>query len=870
MAGVAPRAGEDPFASNKPQQPKAGEDPFSSSSPKPGDNPFRAVADFVERGLGNQLHDVKYGIDAVAHVIPEPVKAVHKAAINMVSKPVEGAMNVLGAPQRAIGEIVRQQELHGRQGTPQGNPFGANLDPDKWNWGEIGNSIMHPSEAVNARTTESIRALVHAPAKDAIRKWANGLPGLTQSEKDWAGTLAATGEDVLLQAGSDPLTLADGLGLISRVAGTAIRGSKTLMAMHAAVPDAIKPAFEHLTNTAGKFAQGELITQRAARAIRNKFIRPELDKVYTLDGKRMRLAIENKWFGRASTDFPDIEKIIQKDTDIRTEAGNKAAEKAQQNGKTASEIEAARSAAAAGAQGPARDVFLLLKHRSGSNEEQQIIENKFNFKPTEPRPSFVGNKFDAAAIAQAERAKIIERGKIPTPTDVAAAVTKRKAQFQAARIRSMGSELASFTALTPDEKFKELLNLRDNYRSGGIAAESEALGRRDPTILLSKNPDLVKWKDIPTESIKAGPFKDSRIDHDSAFGKFVDFTSGLAKQAVSAVPWIHELRNVGELAHMGGGLHMVPAMFAQVAKHPTAGASAQDLARLDRTGSLPTFFHEGNAMAKLPPFKQLQETMQKMDVGYRAALLKTLDKVEGDSAEGARIAVEREFKKAGTPINTPDFKRAVQTRTYQNELLKGRSVAERIGDPRNQDGIVRLFQAFGGWYPAFRLGIVPRNVAATLLEHPGRVLNSQRVPADFNANRLQRDNTEFVMGGPQNDADEMAASAAGAAFSLPLKYITSSASSGVLGPLLTGAGGDAGLRPDQTALRLFGGEIPYSGTARDLYAAITGQEPDAPAELRDKFLYHFLMFASGNYEKKNPPAKIEQQTDRRLTKEYGQ
>lgn len=798
MAGASPRVGEDPFAA-----------PVSQQRPQPGDSPFAAIKNAADR-----VGDAARG---AAH-------AVHGGVLFARDHPVDAALDVMGGLQRGVGETLRQSQ---RQAAGQSYSLSA-----------IGDSIMHPSDEVNARTTEGVRAtvdqivqkntfgLIHVPTHEGIRKFVNGIPGLTQSEKDWMGTIAGTGEDITLQAISDPLTLADGLGTIARVAGVAIRGSRTLRAMHAAVPDAIKPAFDHLLNTSGKFTQGEAITQRAARAVRNKFIRPDLDKIFTADGKRMRLSVENKWYGRATTDIPDLKSVVDDPT-------------------------------------AAENAYLLLKHRAGSNEEQRLIEQHFRFDAAGGRPSFVGDRFDVGAVAAAERAKFVARGVVPSAQQVADRVSIRRTQFMNGRLRSLRSELSSFSASSSEEKLADLYKARDAYRDGGISAETKALAQRDPSILQSGNPALTDFDKLQTEA------KSFKLDPNSAFGKVASFTSGLAKQAVSAVPWIHELRNVGELAHGGGGLHMVPAMMYQVVKH--GGASADDLARLDRIGALPTFFHDSNAaITRIWVIKQMQEMTQKMDIGYRAALLKTLDKIEGDSAEGARMAVEREFKGAGQAVNTPEFTRAVQTRTYQNEMLKGRSISERIGDPRNQDNIVRMFQAFGGWYPAFRLGIVPRNVAATFLEHPGRTMNSLRVQPDFNANRKGKDKSEYVLGGPTLDASEFGASVAGIPFSLSPKYLTSPATSGIVGSMIQGAGGDVGERPDQTALRFGAPLVPYSGTARDLYQAVTGQSVDEPAELRDRFLYHFFNFATGFYEKHLPNAKVQKMTDRRLDKEYAQ
>ena len=765
-------------------------------------------------------------------------ESIQQGLLDAQHHPIEEVMNVLGAPQRGIGELVRQAEGHG-----SGNPFA-----------DVMESTFSPSEAVNRRTTESIRALVHAPTHEAIDKWVDGIGWLSKDERDWAKTIGETGEDIGLQSMSDPLTLLDGLGVAVRVGGVMLRGTKVAEAMYKAAQTVrMGKAFEHLTNTADAYAQGATAAQKAAREVRNAGIRTDIDKYATLDGKRQRLSIENKWYNRIGQAAREDQRLLD----------------AAANGDAA-------------ATGALRDRYLNYLYRTGSKEDQALLAKNFGVKPPQGAVPFVKDRFDENAQVTSIRNGYIKRGKVPSAQDIATQLAKRKSAFEAARTKSLKAQIGNFLNGSPEEQLKDLNTTRAALRDGMINTEFSALAKRNPSIL--KNGVIPEFDKLPTaDPLKQklrSLFDEAHIpateklpwtDKGYSLGDLLQGPRVMSRLSIMMKPWIHEIRNVGQLARMAGGLHMVPWALWHAAKY-AGGASVDDIARLDRIGGLPTFFHntDANLLARVPGMKQLQDAMERVDIGYRAALMKTLDKVEGDSGEGARIALEREYGQAGKAIDTPEFKRDVHTRMVQNELLKGRSISERIGDPRNQDAIVNLFEAFGGYYPVFRLGIVPRNVLATFLEHPGRVVLPLREQADLNANRRARGETEYVEGGPTTDAAEMAESTAGLAFGMPPRYYTSPATSGLLGAAVQAPYGDAGQSPLGTAERFGGALLPGGYDAQDLINSANGTLPDPPANLRDKLAVRLYNILTGNYERKQPNERIQAGEEHQIEREYPQ
>lgn len=844
----------DPFAKYLTPQPTQssapGDDPFAKytkpQAPPSADNAFDT---FVKGTLHN--------IGAAAQVVEGGVKGLHSALLDSEVNAAQGAVNLLGGAQRAVGETAAQFE-HGA--TPQSGDA-------------VWHAFWDASPEQNARSTEAIRALLHAPTHEAVTKWANSVGGLDDTEKQWLANIAMGTEDTALQMGSDPLTLADGLGLAARLAGMAIHGAQALRAMSAAARSVgMGKAFAHLTNSAGHFAQGETAAQVLARQIRNVGIRPELDPIFTLDGKRMRIhAIENKWFNRIGQAQPAEDALFdafgkaQEDfTRLSTQIG------------TPEQMAAARMTLQQSAAS-VKNLYLEYLYRTASPEDRALLTKEFGVHIPDA-PQYAQSSFDADAELEAIRARFVRKGKVPSDTELQEALADKRADYEIGRTKALRNDVASFMNGSPDEMLQQIRGMRATFRDFAINAETKALVGRDPS-LLKPGVDPSVIDSLKSSSLDQKNIIKTRNDLvrnlsqgvNSIIGKmggFPELTRKLSRASIMVKPWIHELRNVGQLARMGGGLHMVPYGIYH-ALRDMRGMAADDIARLDRMGGLPTFFHDisGEWLGKVPVLGALQKAAQHLDVGYRIALMKTLDKVEGPSREMAVDAVTREYQAAKKATDTPEFLRDVQTRTAENEYLKGASVQERIGDPRNQDAIIRLFEAFGGYYPVFRLGIVPRNVLAALLEHPSRVILPLREQANYNADKPE-DGTLAVAGGPTTDAAEMGRDTMGAAFGMRPGYFVSASTSGVVGQVLSPNEGDVGVAPWTRAAQIGANLVPFGYDAEDISKMLTGKDPSAPPELRDKILLSLWNFLTGNYSRTERNPYVQASDERRLDTLY--
>lgn len=347
------------------------------------------------------------------------------------------------------------------------------------------------------------------------------------------------------------------------------------------------------------------------------------------------------------------------------------------------------------------------------------------------------------------------------------------------RILALGRGTASRVAqqITTDaiDAADALTRTRNAVRSGMIARRTEAyvqhFGGNNP------NAAPLDFTRIATEDPRGVALRQA-LDK-IGLGGVAAFSRGLQRAAVFVNPFPHGVKNVGQLAYLAGGARVVPEAFA----HMFAGAgrgvagfvqasgnlgdrlhamgenmsalSAADKARLEQIGAAPTYTHglhgpgHGTLWDNVPGYRQftggMQNVMQTMEEGWRKALLDQLDRQMGPS------------------------------RNAQDELRKGYEVAKRIGDYRNQNGFVKLFEAIGGPFVAFRLGIVPQNIVKALHDNPGRVLALLRAPQDLQANRTQQAQAanRLEVGGPTDDFAKMVFA--------PGNYLTSPSSLGMVG-----------------------------------------------------------------------------------------
>jgi hypothetical protein len=316
--------------------------------------------------------------------------------------------------------------------------------------------------------------------------------------------------------------------------------------------------------------------------------------------------------------------------------------------------------------------------------------------------------------------------------------------------------------------------------------EFEQLAREQPGRLHTGDPRVIRGLGVQDNS--------AMMRHMRGFEEHNPITkiAKLGKKAILLNPMPHGLVNVGTLTYQAGGLQAVLNGFKHMIA-PTSGSKE----RLEAMGGLLDYVDPTNN--KL--FKAGNDLLHRMEVGWRSGLLEQLDKKLGPSAPGS---VE--------------------------EYLKGHLISNRVGDYRNQSAFVKMFQALGGPFVAFGLGIVPQQFVKTLKEDPHRIYTVLQSLADVQANRQGKRRNIISMSNPITEALKL--------FSDPVHYMTSSSRIGPLSNLFDlkeeeDEGKYKGL--GERGLDLAAAYIPGAEILGKSYTDISGQNmPGQRMSLADK------------------------------------
>lgn len=315
------------------------------------------------------------------------------------------------------------------------------------------------------------------------------------------------------------------------------------------------------------------------------------------------------------------------------------------------------------------------------------------------------------------------------------------------------STLRNFGAMTPEEQAAFLEKARKSIQQGETARRTRVLAQQakpgEEIMARGINPfdPSVDWEHIARPVTAAGK---KAVETRQAFKTVTKNVTGplrqVGKMAVFLNPLPHGVMNVGTLTAWGGGLPAVAKGLAGVVVPPSEAV----IKRLQQIGAHPSYVDRTYGFAdKVPVYGQwlhtTQNMMQHMENAWRASLLSELDRTLGPSKSAA------------------------------DEMMKGWLVNEKAGNYQAQSAFVKAFEAVGGPFVVFRLGIVPRAAAKTLAEHPGRIAATTRLPVDYQQNRPKADQSKnvFEPGGVTSDMERGVTD--------PLGYMTSPASLGALG-----------------------------------------------------------------------------------------
>lgn len=351
--------------------------------------------------------------------------------------------------------------------------------------------------------------------------------------------------------------------------------------------------------------------------------------------------------------------------------------------------------------------------------------------------------------------------------------------------------------------------------------EFEQLARSHPGTLHSGDPKQLKKLGVQDNS---PVFRAMRIaEQHNPLTKI----AALGKKAILWNPIPHGIVNVGTLSYQAGGIQAVMSGFNHMLK-PVAGTEE----RLKTMGAMQDYVDPTNNKF----LKGSNDALHRMEVGWRSGLLEQLDKKLGPSAPGS---VE--------------------------EYLKGHLISNRVGDYRNQSAFVKMFQALGGPFVAFGLGIVPNQFLKTLKEDPHRVYTMLQSMQDVQSNRQGKRRNTLEFDNPMTAATKL--------FSDPVHYMSSPSRVGGIAELFQlkneeDEGKYEGL--GQRALDLAQAYIPGAEALGKVAGAAEGTSmPGQKMSIVDKLAdvveeEFFTMF----YQKQ-PKPKVMRASNKKISKEVG-
>lgn len=233
--------------------------------------------------------------------------------------PLEGFGDVLSAGMR------ESQELVPRIIDPQHYHQAISNSARAQQLRDFGNAVWHPTVQVQEHLQEKFRNAVNNTVQSHI-----GIHDLLRSDKEldagikqkvWqplqapTRAIAQTANDFIQQAIADPFTYVDlGADTAGRMLGNSMThhlgpyvekamaaASGTMRAVHDNMPTPVQQAFGHLGNW----------IEKAEEFGSNQFgVRRDLDKAgFTRDGKKMRIAIENKHDGQYTEHLNKIHQV---------------------------------------------------------------------------------------------------------------------------------------------------------------------------------------------------------------------------------------------------------------------------------------------------------------------------------------------------------------------------------------------------------------------------------------------------------------------------------------------------------------------------------------------------------------------------------
>jgi hypothetical protein len=506
--------------------------------------------------------------------------------------PIQGIANVLGTPQRGVGEYAG--------GIIAGhNP--VQLMQDVWHGLTDVETAQHATDSVRAALSVRIGPF-EGPfvSRERIKEWVNESD-IPAAIRPYLANAMNTTEDFMAQTVSDPLTYAGGLGIWAKGIEYGIKGLGESARTVAAIEDMVRAA--KAGEKVGAWADllkivpsGLLKTSAAVRTVSGKIggkladtfsIRPDLSdfskgKVahqggFTFEGKQRRMGTENS-------------------------------ETYARNAGRAADQEAARHATKPNQALAAQYLRFMRQH--GSQADSDVASRLLGAAPVKATGWLAGVK--GLSDARSTVGDILSIGK------------------------------PSGLYKDPQEVLNALSKGRNRVREYAVAQRTHDFVAEHPDSLRpGSTPQTVEdWR-----SIGMGPKR--AVGEAAGAQEVFRILREVQRSRVMLFPYVHGIGNVGQISYFGAperqGISTVIGAFRYMAGKASdgklPGSLVPDEEKLARYGAMPTYVHEheapgiwndwprwlgGNALRS--HVIRMQSHLQAMETGWRASLWDALER----------------------------------------------------------------------------------------------------------------------------------------------------------------------------------------------------------------------------------------------------
>jgi hypothetical protein len=386
--------------------------------------------------------------------------------------------------------------------------------------------------------------------------------------------------------------------------------------------------------------------------------------------------------------------------------------------------------------------------------------------------------------------------------------------FSAAEIRGM----------SPEERTETFNTIRNEVHTNELARKSNQVFAEQGGAKLSHVPNPMDWR----------KYQAPRVEKVNKLAKLAADTGRLG---IEMDPLPHGGTNIGTLQFLGGGLDAVTRGIAAMF-NPSKAASEIVKSRLIQGGSaIPDYIGQHTANW-FPGYKEAANAMShvlgQMEYGWRAGMLKHLDRVLGPSEAGTKA-----------------------------EYMKMALINKKLGDYHNLTAFARAFASYGGPYVAYKLGVLPKAVLDSVRTNPLFFETVARTEGQAQENRQGAHQDKWEGSDPVSETGKMTEA--------PISYVVDTATMGLIRDYMELAndwGNASGTHEtfDQGLLKIAENHIYPLGLAAGTMENVQGKSMAGQSMTFADHMMAVIMGSLNQHIHKFPSQKAERKNEKYISK----